>query len=69
VILQTTICALAAFALARLKFPGVTLLLIAFLATMMVPEEAIMVPLFILKKLGMANSYLGNDPTDSSLGF
>lgn len=60
VILQTGICALAAFALARLRFPGVTLLLLAFLGTMMVPEEAIMVPLFMLiKKLGMVNTYQG----------
>ena len=60
VFLQTAICSLAAFALARLKFPGAALLLIAFLGTMMVPEEAIMVPLFMLiKKLGMANSYPG----------
>jgi multiple sugar transport system permease protein len=60
VVLQTAICALAAFALARLKFPGATILMVAFLGTMMVPEEAIMVPLFMLiKKLGMANSYQG----------
>lgn len=60
VILQTAVCAMAAYALARFRFPGATFLLLLFIATMMVPEEAIMVPLFLLlKQLNLLNSYLG----------
>jgi len=60
VILQTAICALAAYALSRFDFPGATLLLIVFIGTMMLPDEALMVPLFLLlKRLGLINTYLG----------
>lgn len=60
VMLQTAVCAMAAYALARFRFPGATFLLLLFIATMMVPEEAIMVPLFLLlKELNLLNSYLG----------
>src|SRR5690606_18455947 len=46
VLLQTSVCALAAYALARIPFPGAGTLLLIFIGTMMVPEEAIMIPLF-----------------------
>lgn len=60
VVLQTAVCALAAFALARLNLPGAGVLLLAFIATMMVPEEAMMVPLFLLLRgLRLINTYRG----------
>ncbi|NLY29419.1 MAG: carbohydrate ABC transporter permease [Firmicutes bacterium] len=60
VLLQTTVCALAAYALARFQFPGAGLLLVIFIGTMMVPEETIMVPLFLIfKSLGLLNTYGG----------
>ncbi|HHV93879.1 MAG TPA: carbohydrate ABC transporter permease [Firmicutes bacterium] len=60
VLLQTTVCALAAYALARFEFPGAGLLLVIFIGTMMVPEETIMVPLFLLfRSMGLLNTYGG----------
>ena len=57
VLLQTTVCALAAYALARFQFPGAGLLLVIFIGTMMVPEETIMVLFLIFKSLGLLNTY------------
>lgn len=60
VLLQTSVCALAAYALARFKFPGAGFLLVVFIGTMMVPEETIMIPLFLLfRSLGLVNTYGG----------
>ena len=49
-------CTLAGFALAKLRFRGSTVLLLIILATMMVPAQLGVVPLFILiAKLGWVN--------------
>lgn len=45
-ILQLTVSTLAAYALARKRFRGSTIVLLLILATMMMPEEVIAVPLF-----------------------
>jgi multiple sugar transport system permease protein len=45
---QLTTCSLGAFAFARLNFPGREKLFVVYLATMMVPFQVIMIPLFIL---------------------
>lgn len=47
---QVVTCALAAFAFARLEFPGRDLLFFAYLATMMVPGAVTMIPTFVLLK-------------------
>lgn len=47
---QVVTCALAAYAFARLKFPGRDLLFFAYLATMMVPGAVTMIPTFVLLK-------------------
>lgn len=47
---QVVTCALAAFAFARLRFPGRDLLFFAYLATMMVPGAVTMIPTFVLLK-------------------
>jgi len=47
---QVVTCALAAFAFARLKFPGRDLLFFGYLATMMVPGAVTMIPTFVLLK-------------------
>jgi multiple sugar transport system permease protein len=44
--LQLTVSTLAAYALARKRFRGSTIVLLVILATMMMPEEVIAVPLF-----------------------
>jgi len=57
---QLFLCSLAAYVFARLKFPGHDTLFLLYLATLMVPEQVRMIPLFIiLKKLGWLNTYRG----------
>lgn len=51
---------LAAYAFARLRFPGRDPLFLLLLASMMIPFQVTMVPTFlILKQLGWLDSYLG----------
>jgi multiple sugar transport system permease protein len=45
-VLQLTVSTLAAYALARKRMRGSTLILLVILATMMMPEEVVAVPLF-----------------------
>ncbi len=56
--IQLTTAALAAYAFARLRFPGKSLLFLAYLSIMMIPSQVTLIPNFItLKKLGMLNTY------------
>ncbi len=58
IILQTSLASLSAYAFSKLQFKGRDLLFFLFLATMMVPTQVIVVPVFImLSKAGMLNSY------------
>lgn len=51
---------MAAYALARLRFPGRDILFFAIFSTLLVALPVILVPLFILvKTMGMLNSYWG----------
>jgi multiple sugar transport system permease protein len=55
---QVVFCTFAAYAFARLTFPGRDVLFSLFIATMMVPQIVTLVPLFlIMSKLGLVNSY------------
>jgi multiple sugar transport system permease protein len=55
---QVLTSSLAAFAFARLRFPGRDKLFFAYLATMMVPGSVTMIPVFvIMKHLGWINTY------------
>ncbi len=55
---QVLTSAMAAYAFARLKFPGRDNLFLAYLATMMIPGSVIMIPQFILvKQLNMIDTY------------
>lgn len=55
-VLITSSC--AAYAFSRLDFPGRNRLFVAYLGTLMVPQEVIVVPMFILMKhLGWIDSY------------
>jgi len=47
---QLFTCSLAAYAFARLKFPGRDVLFYVFLATMMLPEQVRIIPSFLLLK-------------------
>lgn len=56
--IQLLTAALAAYAFARLRFPGRELLFLAYLSIMMVPTQVTLIPNFItLRKLGMLNTY------------
>jgi multiple sugar transport system permease protein len=58
--LQVLTSAMAAYAFTRLHFRGRNLVFIAFLATLMVPFQVMVVPLFIeLRYLGLLDSYAG----------
>jgi len=49
-----------AFALSRLKFPGRDFLFILVLATLLIPFEAIMVPMFlVVQNIGLDDTYFG----------
>ena len=49
---------MAAFAFAKLRFPRAELLLKVFLATMMIPTQVTMIPLFVvMNKMGLINTY------------
>ncbi len=58
--LQITTASLSAFAFARMKFRGREIIFIVFLATMMIPQQILMIPQYIVvMRLGMGNSYAG----------
>ncbi len=51
-------CSLAAFAFARLRFPGRNALFFLFLATLMVPGTVVLIPTFIIiSRLGLLDSH------------
>lgn len=57
-LIQLVTCSLAAFSFSKLHYPGRDKLFIAYLATMMVPWYAIMIPQFIIvRSLGLFNTH------------
>ena len=57
---QLITCSLAAYAFAKIEFPERDGIFMAYLGTMMIPFQVIMIPQFILmKKLGLTDSHLG----------
>lgn len=58
--LNLLFCSLAAYPLARLNFKGRDSVFTAIIATIMIPFQIVMIPLYILTvQLGLRNSYLG----------
>lgn len=58
-LLNLLTCSLAAFAFARLRFPGRDLLFFVFLAGLMIPGAVTVVPLFmIVRQLGLTDNHL-----------
>lgn len=47
---QLFTCSLAGYAFARLRFPGRDVLFLAYIATMMIPGQVTMIPLFIIMR-------------------
>lgn len=59
-ILNVTLSALAGYGLAKYRFLGRHVLLVVILATLMLPLEVVMVPLYLtVQRLGWLNSYQG----------
>ena len=60
VILNLLFCSLAAYPLARLNFRGREIIFSLIVATILIPFQIVMIPLYILTvRLGLTNSYLG----------
>ena len=60
VFLQLVVCSLAGYGFARMFFRGRDGLFVAFLLTMMIPAQVLIVPLFMLvQRLGWLDTYLG----------
>ncbi len=58
--LNLLFCSLAAYPLARLDFQGRDAMFTAIVATILIPFQIVMIPLFILaRNLGLVNTYLG----------
>ena len=56
---QVFSCSLAAYVFARMRFPGRDVLFLVVLATLMIPQQVTMVPLFIImRELGWVNTHL-----------
>lgn len=59
-VLQLATSAMAAYVFARMPFRGRGLIFLLYLATMMIPFQVLIVPLFVeMKALGLINSYAG----------
>ena len=59
VAVQLLTASMAGYAFAKLKFKGHNLLFVLFLATMMIPSQVTMIPLFvIMKNLGLLGSHM-----------
>ncbi len=57
---QLVICSMAAYAFARMRFKGSNALFLVYLATLMIPFQVTITPLFILMRyLGWINTYQG----------
>ena len=58
--LNLVFCALAAYPLARLNFKGKEIIFSLVVATIIIPFQIVMIPLYILTvNLGLRNTYLG----------
>ena len=60
VALNLLFCSLAAYPLARLSFKGREIIFSAIVATILIPFQIVMIPLYVLAvQLGLRNTYLG----------
>lgn len=60
VVLNLLFCSLAAYPLARLDFKGKNIIFALVIATIMIPFQIVMIPLYIFAvQLGLRNNYLG----------
>ena len=60
VVLNLILCSLAAYPLARLNFKGREIIFSLVVATILIPFQIVMIPLYILAvRLGLLNTYIG----------
>lgn len=60
VLVQVSSSVLAAYAFARLRFPGRDAIFWLFLSTMMIPSTVLVIPLYLMmSKVGLANTFWG----------
>lgn len=60
VALTLLLCAMAAYSLTRIKFPGARIVFVLILLTFLLPIEAMMVPLYqVVSGLGLSNTLAG----------
>lgn len=58
-VINVVVCSMAAFAFAKKPFPGSRALFWVYLATMMVPSQITLIPMFIImREIGLLNTYL-----------
>jgi multiple sugar transport system permease protein len=58
--IQLSLASLAAYAFAKIVFPGRDILFLLFLATLMIPYQVIMIPVFVIvRTLGLIDTKLG----------
>ncbi|HEY0792595.1 MAG TPA: hypothetical protein VGD78_16135 [Chthoniobacterales bacterium] len=56
---QLVLCSMAGFAFARLRFPGRQFLFFLLLASLMIPNQVTVIPIFlIMKTLGLVDNHL-----------
>lgn len=59
-VLQIVTSAMGAYAFARIRFPGREALFVVYLATLMIPMQVLVVPLFVeMRLIGQVNTYAG----------
>jgi multiple sugar transport system permease protein len=59
-LITLTVSSLAGYAFARMRFPGRDNLFLVYLATLMVPQAVLVIPLFLMmSKLGWVDTYQG----------
>ena len=59
-ILQIVTSSMAAYVFSRMPFPGRSIVFALYLATMMIPMQVLLVPLFVqMRDLGLVDSYFG----------
>ncbi|GGA79473.1 carbohydrate ABC transporter permease [Ornithinibacillus halotolerans] len=60
VVLPLILCSFAAYPLARMKFKGMNIIFLLIIATMMIPGEVTMIPVYlVIDKLGLMGTYTG----------
>lgn len=59
-VLQIFFCSLAGYSLAKKRFPGANIIFLIYIASMMIPAQVTLVPLYILiSKFNMINTFYG----------